>query len=61
MRTVGASPLAGGLVDLDMLDDEVAGVEALRVGIGLSVLQETDEELSGLDRPASLGNAELLA
>ena len=44
-----------------MLDDEVAGVEALGVGVGLGVLQETDEELGGLDGPAGLGDTECLA
>lgn len=59
--TVCASPLLGGLVDLDVLDDEVAGVEALGVGVGLGVLEEAEEELGGLDGPAGLGDAEGLA
>lgn len=61
MGTVSASSLLGGLVDLDVLDDQVRGVETLGVGVGLSVLEETEEELGGLDGPASLGNTELLA
>lgn len=61
MSTVGASPTLGGLVDLDVLDDEVAGVETLGVGVGLSVLEETEEELGGLDGPAGLGDTECLA
>lgn len=40
--TVRASPLLGGLVDLDVLDDQVAGVETLGVGVGLGVLEETE-------------------
>jgi hypothetical protein len=59
--TVRPSSLLGGLVDLDVLDDEGTGVEALGIGVGLSVLQETEEELGGLDGPASAGDAELLA
>jgi len=59
--TVSASPLLGGLVDLDVLDDEVAGVEALGVGVGLGVLEQTEKELGGLDWPAGLGDTELLA
>lgn len=59
--TVGASPALGSLVDLDVLDDEVAGVETLGVGVGFGVLQETDEELGGLDGPASPADTELLA
>lgn len=61
MGTVRASALLGGLVDLDVLNNEGTGVEALGVGIGLSVLQETEKVLSRLDGPASTGNTELLA
>lgn len=61
MSTVCASPLLGRLVDLDVLDNQVAGVQALGVGVGLGVLEQTEEELGGLDGPASLADAELLA
>jgi hypothetical protein len=59
--TVCASPLLGGLVDLDVLDDQVAGIETLGVGVGLGVLEQTEKELGGLDGPAGLGDTELLA
>src|SRR5690349_14679525 len=49
------------LIDLDVLDDEVAGVETLGIGVGFGVLEETDEELGGLDWPAGLGDTECLA
>jgi len=58
---VSAPALLGGLVDLDVLDDQVAGVEALGVGVGLSVLEQTKEDLGGLDGPAGAGDAERLA
>ena len=61
MGTVGASAALGGLVDLDVLDNKVASVKTLGVGVGLSVLQEVDEELGGLLGPASLADTELLA
>ena len=61
MGTVCASPLLGGLVDLDVLDDQVASIETLGVGVGLSVLEQTEKELGGLDGPAGLGDTELLA
>ena len=61
MSAVGTSALVGGLVDLDVLDDEVAGVKTLGVGIGLGVLQQGKEELGGLDGPAGLADTELLA
>ena len=49
------------LIDLDVLDDEVAGVETLGVGVCLSVFEETEEELGGLDWPAGLGDTKCLA
>ena len=61
MSTVSAPSLLGGLVDLDVLDDQVAGVKTLGVGVGLGVLEETDEDLSGLDGPAGLGDTESFA
>lgn len=61
MGTVCASATLGGLVDLDVLNDEVAGVETLGIGVGLGVLQQTEQLLSGLDGPASLGDTESLA
>lgn len=33
MSTVGATALLGCLVDLDVLDDQIAGVEAFGVGV----------------------------
>jgi hypothetical protein len=59
--TVRPPSLLRGLVDLDVLDDESASVEALGVGVALSVLQQTEKELGGLDGPASLGDTESLA
>lgn len=61
MGTVSSSALLGGLVDLDVLDNEGAGVETLGVGVGLGVLQELQEELGGLDGPAGTGDTPLLA
>lgn len=61
MGTVRAPALLGGLVDLDVLDDEVAGVEALGVGVGLGVAEKAEEEVGRLDGPAGLGDTELLA
>ena len=61
VSTVCSSALLGGLVDLDVLDDQVAGIETLGVGVGLGVLEQTEKELGGLDGPAGLGDTELLA
>jgi hypothetical protein len=59
--TVSAPALLGGLVDLDVLDNEVGGVETLGVGVGLSVLEETEKDLGGLDGPAGTGDTHRLA
>lgn len=61
MGTVCAAALLGGLVDLDVLDNQVAGVKTLGVGVGLGVLEEREDELGRLDGPAGLGDTELLA
>lgn len=61
MGTVCSATLLWGLVDLDVLDNEVSGVETLGVGVGLSVLEETEEELGGLDWPSGAGDTKLLS
>lgn len=59
--TVGPAALLGGLVDLDVLDNQVASVKALRVGVGLGVLQQLEEEFGRLDGPPGTGHTPLLA
>ena len=61
MSTVRTSPLLWRLVNLDVLDNQVAGVEALGVRVRFGVLQQTEQELGRLDWPAGLGDAKLLA
>lgn len=61
VSTVSAAAALGSLVNLDALDNKGTGVETLGVGVGLSVLEEVDQELGGLDGPAGLGDTELLA
>ena len=61
MRTVCTTTLLGRLVDLDVLDDQVAGVETLGVGVGFGVLEEREEEGGGFLGPARAGDAELFA
>lgn len=46
---------------MDVLDDEVAGVETLGIGVGLGVLEEIEEEFGGLDWVTGLRDAEVLA
>lgn len=61
MGTVSSSALLGGLVDLDVLDDQSAGVKTLGIGVGLGVLQELQKELGRLDGPSGAGDTPLLA
>ena len=61
VSTICASSLLRCLVDLDVLDDQIASVEALGVGVGFGVTEETEEELGRLDGPASFRDTECLA
>lgn len=42
MSTVSPSPLLWGLVDLDVLDDEITGIKTLGIGVGLSILEKSE-------------------
>jgi hypothetical protein len=59
--TVCPPALLGGLVDLDVLDNQIASVETLGVGVRLGVAEETQDVLGGFDGPAGAGDAESLA
>ena len=61
MSTVGTTALLGCLVNLDMLDNQVASVQAFGICVRFGVLEETEEELGGLFGPAGFGDAELFA
>jgi len=61
VSTVGSSPLLGSLIDLDVGNNEVGAFETLDFGIGLGVLEKTEQELSRLDRPTGTGGTELLS
>lgn len=61
MGTIGATALLGRLVDLDVLDDQVARVEAFGVRVGLGVFEQTQEELSRFDGPTCARDTELLS
>lgn len=61
MGTVCSATLLGGLVDLDVLDNQGTGVETLGISVGLGVLQKVQEVLGRLDGPSGLGDTELLA
>lgn len=56
MGTVGAATHLGGLVDLDVLDNNLLQVETLGVGVAFGILEESQQELGALLGPASLGD-----
>ena len=45
----------GGLLDNNVLDDNILQFDALRISVRLGVLQETEDELDGLLGPATFG------
>lgn len=61
MGTVCSSTLLGSLVDLDVLDDQVAGIQTLGISVGLSILEQTEQELGRLDGPSCAGDTPLLS
>lgn len=61
VSTVCSAALLRRLVDLDVLDDQVGGVETLSIGIGFGVLEQSEEELGRLDWVAGFGDSKLLA
>lgn len=61
MSTVCTTSLLWRLVDLDVLDNQVASIEAFGVCVCFCVLEEAEEEFGGLFGPAGFGDAELFA
>merc|ERR1719370_2310119 len=57
MGSVCPPPHLGSTIDLNVLNDQVVGVQSLVLGVALSVLEELQKELSGLQRPSSLGGS----
>jgi hypothetical protein len=58
--SVGSPAEAGRPVDLNVLNDESVDVEALVVCVGLCVLEQLQQELCRLLRPAALRGSPLL-
>ena len=61
MSPISSSPLLRRLIDLDMLDDQIARIQTLGIGIGFCVLEKGDEEFGGFFWPAGAGDTELFA
>lgn len=56
MGTISAATHLGGLVDLDVLDDQLLQIQALGLGVALDVLEESEDKLAALLGPAALGD-----
>jgi hypothetical protein len=61
VRPVCPTSLFRCLVDLDVLDNQVACVQTLRVRIRLGVLQQGEEKIGRLDWPSCARDTKLLA
>lgn len=61
VSAVCSAALLGGLVDLDVLDNQVGGVKALGVGVGFGVLEKSQQKLGRLDGVSGFGDTKLLA
>merc|ERR1719215_822641 len=48
-------------IDLDMLDDEVVGVQVFELRVALSIRQEVKNNLGRLHRPSALTHLERLS
>ena len=53
VSTVCATTLLRSLVDLNMLDDQGAGVKTFGVGVGFGVFEQAQQKLSRFDWPSS--------
>lgn len=53
VSTVRAAAGLGGLLDDNVADDKLLGLEALGLSVGLGVLKEGKEELDRLDGPST--------
>jgi len=60
MGSVGSSSASLSLVALNVGQNELLNIERLGLGVRDEVLQETNDNLGGLDWPATLGVLELL-
>lgn len=61
MCSVCSSAHVGRAVDLSMLDVESLWVETLDLSVALSVLEEVENKVAALHRPATLRPLDLLA
>ena len=56
VSTVSSTALLGGLVDLNVSDVQSLGVQVLKLGVALGILEKAEEVFSALLWPSSLSN-----
>lgn len=61
MSTICSAALLGSLIDLDMLDDEIAGVESFGIGIRFSIFQERKKVFGRFDWPSGTSDTKCLS
>ena len=61
VSSVCSTSLFGCLIDLDMFNDQVAGIEAFDISVGFGILEKSEKEFSRFDRVAGTGDSELFA
>lgn len=61
MSTISAASLLGRLVDLDVLDDQVARIEAFGIRIGFGIFEQAQEKLGRFDWPTCARDTELFS
>ena len=59
--TICPTTLFWCLIDLNMLNNQMAGVQTLSIGIRFSILEESEEILRRFDWPSSTSDTELLS
>lgn len=61
MCTIGTAALFRCLVDLNMLDDQIARIKAFCIGVCFGIFEETEEKLGGFYGPTCAGDSELFS
>ena len=46
-----------GPIDLNVINDQMIGIQALVLGVALGILQQMEKKFSGLLRPSTLSSA----
>lgn len=61
MSAISSTSLLRRLIDLNMLDDQIARIQTLGVRVRFCVFEQAEEEFGGFNGPAGFGYAKLFA